>query len=169
MTTGAGVVIDVDVGARHTPIIHHDVGDNGVRSLGATLAGNSARPSSVHGRRSGAVCGSTLHGPQAKELRSSVIVWGPGVHTLRVSLRDVEPTVWRRIVVPSETKLPKLARWLEAAMGWEGYHLHSFNVAELQFGAPDEDADDVIEMQPGVTVKQVLPGSARACGGLRLW
>src|SRR5436190_19129251 len=44
---------------------------------------------------------------------------GPTVHTLRVSLRDVEPTVWRRIVVPSEIKVPKLGRWLEAAMGWE--------------------------------------------------
>jgi hypothetical protein len=90
-----------------------------------------------------------------------VIVWGPSVHTLRVSLRDVEPTVWRRIVVPSETKLPKVARWLEAAMGWEGYHLHSFNIDELQFGMPDEDADYVID-ERRVTLKQILPrvGSA---------
>jgi hypothetical protein len=78
------------------------------------------------------------------------------VDTLRVSLRDVEPTVWRRIVVPSETKLPRFARWLEAAMGWEGYHLHSFDVAGLQFGAPDEDADDVID-ERRITVKQILP------------
>ena len=90
-----------------------------------------------------------------------MIVWGPSVYTLRVSLRDVEPTVWRRIVVPSETKLPKLARWLEAVMGWEGYHLHSFDVAGLQFGAPDEDADYVID-ERRVTVKQVLPGVGSA-------
>jgi hypothetical protein len=85
-----------------------------------------------------------------------VIFWGPSVHTLRVSLRDVDPTVWRRVVVPSETKLPRLARWLEAVLGWEGYHLHSFNVAGLQFGAPDEDADHVID-ERRVTVKQILP------------
>ena len=91
-----------------------------------------------------------------------MIFWGPSVHTLRVSLRDVEPTGWRRGVVPSETKLPRLARWLEAAMGWEGYHLHTFDVAGLQeFGAPDEDADRVINKRR-VTVKQILPelGSA---------
>jgi hypothetical protein len=85
-----------------------------------------------------------------------MIVWGPSVYTLKVSLREVEPSVWRRIVVPSETKLPKFARWLEAAMGWEGYHLHSFGIAGLRFGAPDEDADDLID-ERRVTVKQVLP------------
>lgn len=90
-----------------------------------------------------------------------MIVWGPSVHTLQVSLREVEPIVWRRIAVPSETKLPRFARWLEAAMGWEGYHLRSFNVAGLQFGARDEDADYVID-ERHVTVKQILPrvGSA---------
>jgi Plasmid pRiA4b ORF-3-like protein len=69
-----------------------------------------------------------------------VIVWGPSVYTLKVSLLAVEPTVWRRIVVPSETKLSKFARW---------------------FGAPDDDADHVID-ERRVTVKQVLPrvGSA---------
>ena len=52
-----------------------------------------------------------------------MIPFGPTVHVLNVTLRDVKPAVWRRIVVKSETPLPKLARMLESAMGWEGYHL----------------------------------------------
>ena len=93
---------------------------------------------------------------QRQELRFTVIVLGPSVHTLKVSLRHVEPTVWRRIVVPSATKLTTFARWLEAAMGWDGYHLHSFSTGELQFGPPDEDADGVID-ERRVTLKDILP------------
>jgi hypothetical protein len=85
-----------------------------------------------------------------------MIPFGPTVHVLRVSLREVEPEVWRRIVVPSETPLPKLARILEQVMGWEGYHLHMFNVGGVLFGVPDEDADYVIN-EKAATVKHVLP------------
>ena len=61
---------------------------------------------------------------------------GPSVHTLRIELLHVEPTVWRRFIVPSETKLPKFNRMLQAAMGWEGYHLHMFEIADLRIGLP---------------------------------
>ena len=85
-----------------------------------------------------------------------MIPFGPTVHTLKVTLCDVEPTVWRRIVVRSEMPLPKLARVLEVAMGWQGYHLHMFDVGGVLFGDPDEDADYVIN-EKHATVKQVLP------------
>jgi len=81
---------------------------------------------------------------------------GPSVHTLRIELLYVEPTVWRRFVVPSETKLPKFNRMLEAVMGWEGYHLHMVEIADLRIGQPDEDDDDVID-ERRITVKQLLP------------
>ena len=81
---------------------------------------------------------------------------GPSVHTLRIELLHVEPMVWRRFVVPSETKLPKLNRMLEAVMGWEGYHLHMFEVADLRIGWPDELSADIID-ERRVTLQQLLP------------
>lgn len=81
---------------------------------------------------------------------------GPSVHTLRIELLYVEPTVWRRFIMPSETKLPKFNRMLEAVMGWEGYHLHMFEIADLRIGMPDEDDDDVID-EKRITVMQLLP------------
>ncbi|MFT7650821.1 MAG: hypothetical protein ACI8Y4_005596 [Candidatus Poriferisodalaceae bacterium] len=82
--------------------------------------------------------------------------WGPSVHSLRVELLYVEPTVWRRFVVPSETKLPKFNRLLEAVMGWEGYHLHSFEIGDLRIGQPDEDDVALID-ERRLTVQQILP------------
>jgi hypothetical protein len=87
--------------------------------------------------------------------------FGPSVYVLRVSLRDVKPEVWRRLAVRSETSLPKFAQILERVMGWEGYHLHMFDVGGVLFGDPDEDADYVIN-ERSATVRHVLPrvGSA---------
>ena len=82
--------------------------------------------------------------------------FGPTAHLLRVSLRYVEPEVWRRLTVPSDMSLPKFAKVLEQAMGWEGYHLHLFDVGGVLFGQPDEDTDDVIN-EKAAKVSHLLP------------
>ena len=56
--------------------------------------------------------------------------FGPVVYVLHVQLDEVEPPIWRRVVVDEATKLPKLSRILEAAMGWDGYHLHHFEIGD---------------------------------------
>ncbi len=81
---------------------------------------------------------------------------GPSVHLLRIELLYVEPMVWRRFLVPSETKLPKFSRMLEAAMGWDGYHLHMFGVADLRIGLPDDFSTDIID-ERRITLEQLLP------------
>lgn len=86
--------------------------------------------------------------------------FGPTESTLRISLNDVTPDVWRHIVVPSSILLPELSRVLETVMGWEGYHLHQFVVADILFGAPNEDDDWSIDYRK-VTLQQISrqPGS----------
>lgn len=63
------------------------------------------------------------------------------VHQLKVTLLQVKPPVWRRIVVESDLTLGGLAPVLEAAMGWESYHLHAFEVGGVRYGVPDPDWD----------------------------
>ena len=82
--------------------------------------------------------------------------FGPTTHVLRVSLRYVEPEVWRRVVVVSEMPLSKFATALERAMGWEGYHLHLFDVGGVLFGVPGEDADYLID-EKAAKVTHLLP------------
>jgi hypothetical protein len=48
------------------------------------------------------------------------------VHQLRITLRGIEPRIWRRIQVPSDILLVRLHEVLQAAMGWGDMHLHSF-------------------------------------------
>lgn len=69
------------------------------------------------------------------------------VFQLRISLKDHVPVIWRRLFVPGGITLAKLHMIFQAAMGWEDYHLHSFEIDGVRYGIPDpdfelEDIDD---------------------------
>ncbi|MHA3700648.1 plasmid pRiA4b ORF-3 family protein [Jatrophihabitans sp. YIM 134969] len=70
---------------------------------------------------------------------------------LTVTLRDVEPPVWRRLVVPSSLTLAKTHEVLLTAMGWQGYHLHMFDVGGTLYGDV-EDFDGPLGEEDAVTL-----------------
>ncbi|TQN42143.1 pRiA4b ORF-3-like protein [Blastococcus colisei] len=61
---------------------------------------------------------------------------------LTVTLADVDPPVWRRLVVPERTTLRDLHGLLQAAMGWQDAHLWLFEVDGVRYGDV-EDMDDL--------------------------
>lgn len=61
-------------------------------------------------------------------------VTATAVVRLRVSLCDVKPTPWRRIVVPGDIRLDYLHRVIQAAMGWEDQHLWQFHLHGIDYG-----------------------------------
>ncbi len=69
--------------------------------------------------------------------------------TLRLSLRETEPEVWRRVLVQSDLTLHALHRIFQLLMQWSDYHLYVFTVGERRFedagveGAENEDARTV--------------------------
>ncbi len=66
------------------------------------------------------------------------------VYQLKVSLRDIEPLIWRRIQVSEDTKLPRLHRVLQLLFNWEDYHLHEFIVGRRVYSVPEPD-DELYE------------------------
>jgi integrase/recombinase XerD len=52
------------------------------------------------------------------------------VYQLKVVLEDIRPQIWRRIQVVGRITLAELHQVLQAAMGWEDYHLHRFSLSE---------------------------------------
>jgi hypothetical protein len=76
---------------------------------------------------------------------------------LELTLRDVEPPVWRRIVVPQSVTLHRLHGLIQAAMGWENSHLHLFAIDGRDYGDP-EDGDDMGDLRTRLS-DVVAPGS----------
>ena len=65
----------------------------------------------------------------------------------KITLLDIKPAIWRRIQVPDCT-LADLHEYIQAAFGWENYHLHQFEI-------------------DGVRVQPTGPGRRRFRHGLR--
>lgn len=61
------------------------------------------------------------------------------IFQLKVSLRDIEPEIWRSVQVPEDTKLPRLHRILQLLFNWEDYHLHDFIAGQRVYSVPDSD------------------------------
>jgi hypothetical protein len=60
----------------------------------------------------------------------------------RLSLEEVQPTIWRRIEVPDDCTLARLHRIIQAVMGWQDYHLHEFTIAGLPYGDLETDEEN---------------------------
>ncbi|RII74873.1 plasmid pRiA4b ORF-3 family protein [Pseudomonas monteilii] len=58
---------------------------------------------------------------------------------LRIELKNIEPTIWRRVAVPENITLGRLHLVIQIAMGWENGHLHEFEIAGEHYGTPDRD------------------------------
>ena len=71
----------------------------------------------------------------------------------KIILRDVYPSVWRRILVPAQSSFWDLHTALQDAMGWSDSHLHDFSVPSPEgvkhFGIPDPDGEDYGRILPG--------------------
>ena len=64
--------------------------------------------------------------------------------SLKATLRASKPPSRRGLLVPGETTLGDLHRAIQAAIGWEDYHLHAFDIEGRQYGDP-RAVDDVAD------------------------
>jgi hypothetical protein len=81
------------------------------------------------------------------------------IYRLHVSLREIEPAIWRRIELSSQTTLKQFHRILQIAMGWENYHLHEYIVDGRRYGTSDPTYDEPGEVvrEAGARLASVLP------------
>lgn len=53
------------------------------------------------------------------------------VYTILITLKNIEPKIWRRFKIDSETPLDEFHEAIQIIMGWENYHLHQFSAKNL--------------------------------------
>lgn len=80
------------------------------------------------------------------------------VHQLKITLLEIDPPIWRRVLVPSNTTLGDLNFILQAVMGWTNSHLHEFTIGETSYSDPGFALDDV-EDEFALTLVDALPAA----------
>lgn len=63
------------------------------------------------------------------------------IYLMQIELRDTDPMVYRRVLVPASIGLPQLSQTIEHAMGWSGHHPHELLIDGKRYGSADEHPD----------------------------
>ena len=61
---------------------------------------------------------------------------------LRITLDDIEPTIWRTVEVPLTASLKLLHEVIQAAMPFQDYHLFQFREGPVRYAIPDPEWPD---------------------------
>ena len=85
------------------------------------------------------------------------------IFELNVSLRDVQPPIWRRLRVSADTPLTRLHRVLQLTMGWEELHDYCFEVGDARYGVPDPELPGDMLDARGVRLRQIVPDVGMSC------
>ena len=64
-----------------------------------------------------------------------------------LTVREITPPIWRRILVDSAISLVKLHKAIQILMEWYDYHLYEFTIDGIEF-APATDEDEFYGQQP---------------------
>ncbi|MDU3350293.1 MAG: plasmid pRiA4b ORF-3 family protein, partial [Clostridium sp.] len=51
-------------------------------------------------------------------------------YMIKVELKDSEPLIYRRVIVPSDINFEKLHNIIQISMGWNNSYLYDFNIKE---------------------------------------
>jgi len=85
------------------------------------------------------------------------------VFQYKITLMDIEPEIWRRIVVPATYSFWDLHVAIQDSMGWLDYHLHEFQIVTPdtgqtdRIGIPDDEPiDDGLNFLPGWELSLVM-------------
>jgi len=78
------------------------------------------------------------------------------IYILKLTLSDISPPIWRRVEVPADITLFRLAAVIVTAMGWSGGHLHQFRIGKKYYGIPHEDDLSESEDEREIFLRDIL-------------
>ena len=58
----------------------------------------------------------------------------------KISLAEIRPPIWRRVLVPDTMTLGDLHNVIQVAMGWWDSHMHEFEVNGVTYGSLDDES-----------------------------
>jgi hypothetical protein len=78
------------------------------------------------------------------------------IYRIKITLQHTTPPIWRRLLVPTGTKLDRLHTIIQEAMGWSDSHLHQFIYRGESYGSPDPDSPSNCTPESTVRIEDLL-------------
>jgi len=78
------------------------------------------------------------------------------VYQIKVTLRGIRPSIWRRFIVPKNISLHKFHIILQVVMGWSNSHLYQFRVGNIYYGIPDDEWGMEIKSDKSIKLEDIL-------------
>ena len=83
------------------------------------------------------------------------------VYQLKITLLEVEPSIWRRLRVSASQTLETLHTVIQKAMGWQNTHLYEFEVRGRRYGVPEPDEPEYqVEPVWKITLQEAAPAES---------
>ena len=67
---------------------------------------------------------------------------GTQIYELKIELLEIEPTIWRRVLVPGSLTLAQLHDVIQTSIGWTNSHLHQFIVGAHAYSDPEFEIEE---------------------------
>lgn len=77
--------------------------------------------------------------PKQKSARGRWVPPAENTLQLKITLKYLQPPIWRRLVVPDNITLGELHWAIQLSMGWTNSHLHAFRLGKVEYGMADMD------------------------------
>ncbi|OPZ93308.1 MAG: Plasmid pRiA4b ORF-3-like protein [Firmicutes bacterium ADurb.Bin419] len=79
-------------------------------------------------------------------------------YQIKISIKDIEPVIWRRLKIPGNITFQQLHQIIQAAFGWLDYHLYKFELNKTVVTVPDDNyapgelyGEDITELDSKIT------------------
>lgn len=79
---------------------------------------------------------------------------------MKISLDGIKPEIWRRFTASDSMSFGQLHEIIQAVMGWENYHMYSFDVGNTRVEAEDRGAVDSM-WAPFMDKKPTMPSTTK--------
>jgi hypothetical protein len=102
-----------------------------------------------------------------KAKKPKVKISASTVYQFKITLKEIEPPIWRRIQTKDCT-LDKLHEHIQTAMGWTNSHLHQFKIKGVTYGDPQllqvefEDETSVVNSLR-TKISKIVPADGKRC------
>ncbi len=79
---------------------------------------------------------------------------------LKITLKDIKPPIWRRVLVDESMTLLQLHDLIQTVFSWENYHLHLFKIGQETFVNPPDWEEDAYRHEDGgeFQLRDFVPG-----------